>query len=344
MSWFSLIQAEKSVIHSHQFFNSTLTGNFIGEYAVKYILSNTLSYLSLRENASRYFSKKLCISLHSIGNDVTEKLLGRIIQGKTFRDIFPELFTHCHCKAQNPAFKAGNGQHLNKEMEAPEGGMTHLINHIFDQFLANDGNAFNSWIHAFEKGEEALELIAQKALIATLKPFCKKAIKASFKALVKTGIENTIDGACSSGISIIVISAIYRLALGMLCSAADFCRETPMSRTINFMQNYLPSPYKTLSVLSAIHLAEMGHVFWKTRHMNLKNTDLNKEQVKAFIIGIVKEPIKHALKDKELYKIMNLTFSEEKIENFIILLIKEMIDNHWDQLHQIRFLNMPLVT
>ena len=344
MSWFSLIQAEKSVIHSQQFFNSTLTGQFIGDYAVKHILKKSQSYLHIRKTISQFFSKQLYSPLDSTNAEISEKILTRIIQGKTFPEIFPELFPRCHSKALDPKFPKACKSPPENDIQAPEGKMTQLINHIFDQFLANDGNAFNSWIHAFEKGEEALELIAQKALIASLKPFCKKAIKASFKVLVKTGIENAIDGACSSGISILVISAIYRVALGALCSAADFCRETPMSKTLNFIQNYLPSPYKTLSVLTGIHVAEMGHVFWKTKNLHLTNTDLNKKQFKLTIIDLVKEPIRHALKEKEIYKIMNLTFSAEKIENFIVLLINEIIDNHWDQLHQIRFLNLPLVT
>lgn len=348
MSWFSLIQAEKSVIHSQQFFNSTLTGQFIGDYAVKHILKSSQTYLNVREAISQFFSKKLYSPLDKLNDEISEKLLTRIIQGKTFPQIFPELFTRCQCKALDPKLHENctpSDEHEHKhEGSAPEGKITHLVNHIFDQFLANDGNAFNSWINAFEKGEEALGLIAQKALISSLKPFCKKAIKASFKVLVKTGIENAIDGACSSGISIVTLSAIYRLALSALGCAADYCHDTPVSKIIAFMEDYLPSPYKTLSVLTAIHVAEMGLLYWKTRGLRLTHTDLNKKQFKAIVLDHVKEPIHHALKNKELYKIMHLTFSAEKIENFVALLLNEIIDNHWDQLHQIRFLNLPLVT
>ncbi len=343
MSWFSLIQAESSVLHSQHFCSSILTGKFIGEYAVNHILKKCKAYVRIRETVAQFFSNKLSPKIESISPEVTQKLLERVIQGKKFPELFPDLFTHCHNKSADPKFKESTSIALEK-VESSKSTMTQLIDHIFDNFLVKDGSAFKSWIDAIEKGEEALKLIAQKALIYSLKPFCNKAIKAGMKVLVKKSVENTIDKACATGISLISVAAIYRLAMGVLSTAAHIYRGTTVITSIHFMQTYLPSPYKLASLLTAVHLTEMGYIFWKSRNMHLKNTELNKEQVKELVIGLVKEPIKKSLQEKTIYKIMNLTFSEEKIENFIILLIKEMIDYHWDKLHQIRILNLPLVT
>lgn len=347
MSWFSLIQAEQSVLDSQQFFKNLLTGEFFGEYAVEKILKKKQSYQKVRSAVSNFFSCKLCKPLDSISTEVTQKLLERVVMGEKLPELFPELFDRFHGIAHAIQFKESI-QSLTSSQDSEEekdtSNMHQLVHHIFDQFLASDALAYKQWIEAMESGDDALKIFVKKAVFASLFPVCKKTIHSSFQILIKSGIENAVDNAFKTGISIITITSIYSLTKDLFDCTTNLCDDTPLNHTFEFMQSHMPSGTKTLWALTAIHIAEMVKVFWKARRLKLVNTDLNKDQVKALVNNMTKEPIKNALHETEIFKALNMTFKTEKIDAFVRILIDETIDYYWEDIHKIRFLNMPLVT
>lgn len=275
MSWFSLVQAEKTVVDSHHFFKSFLTGQFIGHYAVDSILNKSQTYVKTKEAVASFFSNRLSPPFDPLSAELSEKLLERLLKKKKFYVLFPNL--------------------------------------------------------------------SQKIIANDLQPLCQKAIKKGFKVLLQKGVESGIDAALERSISIAVIAGVYQLGIGLL-GMAHVSKNSPVGRSIEFMQTYLPKPATTLASLTAIHAAEMILIFWKTQCLELKNTDLNKKQVKQLIQDYTQEPIKNSLKDKLIYRAAYQTIGEENINAFIALIISEIINSQWENMHNIRFLNLPLVT
>lgn len=273
MSWFSVMRKGKGVLDSHSFFDSALTGQFIGRYAVSYLLNNNPTYVKTRERAAFYFSLKCYPQLHPISVAITEKLLDKIKRN-------------------------------------------HQSSRLFTK-------------------------IAKNALTTALEPFCKKVIKKGMKIFVRKQIENLIDALCEKGISLIAIASIYQIAIAAL--SAPFFDENPyLKPTTEWIHQYVPSPATLLSTLTAAHLAEMVRVIWNTR--NLKH-ETDKAEVKNLVVDQIIHPIKETLENKRLYKILRLALNEEKIDALISYLIHELIDQYyWENMHQVRFLHLPLVS
>lgn len=325
MSWFSLIQAESSVYRSQHFIRSVLTGQIIGEYAVDHLLKRNSTYLRVREVISLYFLKKLSPVFQPISTQLSEKILKRVVGDKDFCHLFPEIFPHPQSEV----------------LSAPDSrdGLITFFSGIFERFM-DDGNAFNSWIQAYSKGEEAVDLLAEKALILLFRPFCQKAVKVTFKVITKNIIENAIDSGCRKGITMIGLAVLYRLALGVIHSAAKGGTGSTARHTFIFLKNYLPHPTHALSAVTAFHVANMVKILYNNIYSNESH---DKENIKALFSNQIKNSIFNALKEKKAYKTLNQTFTEERIQHFIDLLINEIIENHWKELSQMRVLNLPLV-
>lgn len=344
MSWFSLIKAEQTVLESQNFFQSALTGEFIGQFTVEQVMKKNNSYMLLRGIVSNFFSNSLSKPLESISEEVSENLLNRIVNEKNFPQFFPALLQRIQYASQHLHPKKPASTPLIFEKQLDTCRIYEMVHKLFDRRLKADHTFFNQWSQVIEESEEAIAEFVKISLINYLKPFGKRAIKASFTSLIKTGIENTYDNCWKKGISVFSITTIYRLAMSIFHQTATACENTFLERPLKASQEYFPSPSTLLTLLSGIHVVEMINIFWKVEHLHLKNTDLNKEEVKAFAIAMTKEPISNALKQTELYKDLIHAFTSEKIETFIVALIEEVVDHYWDHLHNMRFLNLPLVT
>lgn len=342
MSWFSLIRAEKSVLDSQEFFQAALTGEFIGEYAVEGIFKKKPAYLRIREAVALFFSDRLSAPLDPLCAKVSQRLLERIVQGKKFPQLFPELFSRFHnISPQVHANQIFTPPIENKKLPSIS-NLQWLVHHVFDDFLKKEKEALNHWFKVLNDKEKEIESLVRKAIISSLMPASKKAVKAGFHTLIKAGTGNMFDSAWKTGISIAGAGVLYKLALAVFNLTEHASKDSLLHRSFSWLNTHLPSASKALWILTAVHAASMVRIFWKTRHLKIKNTDLNKDQVKAVAVKVAKSPIINALKGTEIYK--SLALNEEKIDAFVTLLIHETIDHYWTELHEIRYLNLPLVT
>lgn len=186
--------------------------------------------------------------------------------------------------------------------------------------------------------------IAKRAIALTLEPFYKSVVKKSVRIFVQKRIEDSFDAVCEKGINLATIAAIYHIAVSALkCPVLN--KHGHLKYTIDYASQYLPSPAYLLSALTAFHVAAMVHVIWKTGYINRENTSSNKEEVKKLIIDHTKHPVKATLEEKRTFRALRYALSEKKIDSLISFLINELIDHcHWENLHQIRILNIPLVS
>lgn len=274
MSWFSLLQSEKSVLDSQSFFESTLNGGFIGKYVVNHWLNNNQSYVKIKETVSAFFCERLRSQINPISKKIGDRLLIKIIQGKN-----------------SPRF---------------------------------------------------LPRIAKKAMINTLEPFCKEVVKNGIKIFIQKEIEETFDTLIEKKLSIAIITSTYSVAT--IALTAPLFKNSPLNHSMTFAQNYLPAPSTVLAAFTALHVAQMIGIIWKTQFSKFKDVESNKEEVKRLLIEQTKDPIKLALQEKRSYKALRFVFNEERIDTFVAFLIDELIDHYyWKDMQKIQFLKIPLV-
>jgi hypothetical protein len=182
--------------------------------------------------------------------------------------------------------------------------------------------------------------ITKTVIIFSLEPFCKKVVKNGLRIFVQKQIEKNFDSIWGKGISLAAITGLYHIALSALkCPVLN--RNSLLQHSIDSVTPYLPSPTTLMSVLTAFHVAKMIHIFWKT---DFDEEDSDKEEVKQLIVEQTKQPIKAALEEKPTYKVLHHFLKEEKMDALISFLVKELIDHcYWENLHQTRIFNIPLV-
>lgn len=83
MSWFSLIKEENNVLNSQSFFDSALTGQFIGKYAVDQLCSQSETYNKVKETVGSFFIHQIFSEIESISHQISEKLVNRIKTDKS---------------------------------------------------------------------------------------------------------------------------------------------------------------------------------------------------------------------------------------------------------------------
>jgi hypothetical protein len=274
MSWFSLLQSEKSVFDSQSFFESTLSGGFIGKYVVNRWLNNNQIYVKIKETAAAFFFERLRSRIDPISKKISNRILIKIIHGKNSPRLFPG--------------------------------------------------------------------IAKKALINALEPFCKEVVKNGIKIFIQKEIEETFDTLMEKKLSIAIITSAYSVAT--IALTAPLFKNSPLSHSIIFAQNYLPAPSMILTAFTTLHVAQMIRIIWKTQLSKFKDIESNKDEVKRLLIDQTRDPIKLALQEKRSYKALRFVFNEERIDAFIAFLIDELIDHYyWKDLQKIQFLKIPLV-
>lgn len=344
MSWFSLIQAERTVLESQEFFNDVITGELFGKYAVDNILKNKQIYFRIRSAVSSFFANQLYCPVERFSSEISEMLLKRAMILESLPKIFPELFNRFHDIAHESLLKGIPFSSVDDQLPETIKGLQDLVHKIFDEYLAKHPHAYKLWVQAIKNGDEDLEKFIKNAMVASLLPVCKKAVTIAFKTFIKTGVESVIDNSWKTGISIISIAAIYSFSMKIFDFIGDISDDSTLNHTFAFMQNRLPSPPMALLALTAVHTSEMIKIFWKTKHLKLKGTDLNKQEIENLAIKIARNPVKQALSETEVFKALTLTFNTEKINTFVDLFIREALDYYWKDLNKIKFLNIPLVT
>lgn len=121
MSWFSLIQAERNVLDSQSFFDSVLTGQFIGKYAVDCFFNQTQTYVKIKRTVALFFSNHCFPEMHPISAKISEKLMERIKQEKSSSKLFPQIVKSAMANALEPfcrkVVKKGMNIFVQKQIE-----------------------------------------------------------------------------------------------------------------------------------------------------------------------------------------------------------------------------------
>jgi len=346
MSWYDIIRDESPVILSLNAANNFFKFQVIGDYVVDQKLKHNSIYLVSRKALSNYFVDKFCPIFNPRSDGLSKKILESVIFGKDVSELFPEVFSGI----QNLAKKT-LGMHtpltIPTTIPIAEQSLLEKIDLFLDNFstqISNGESAFVLLADSLLKGEEHIENLAKQQLIISLEPLCAKALKAAFKSLVKIGIEKAYDKLWKKIFSVAGATIIYKVALRVFAGLGSLSDESGFKWTFELIHNTLPSPSNTLTILTTLHVAKMANIFWVTTRFKPKRSDLNKAEIKALLIKLTKEPIKRALEKKNAHKLFWGTFSEKRMDIFIGLLLSAIVELYWDDLHEIYFLNIPLVT
>ncbi|MBA3817225.1 MAG: hypothetical protein H0X29_12060, partial [Parachlamydiaceae bacterium] len=148
--------------------------------------------------------------------------------------------------------------------------------------------------------------------------------------------------------TLVSLPIIYGLVLAGLEKTAQYYSGNPVALHLTYgadLAGDTISPSSLLWLMTASNAVDVGYIFWKTmRPKHSLSNDFDKEEVKNLAFNISKESISKKIQENSFIMWSGTMETPEEIEALTKGLISEAIDFYWNDLTNIKFLGLPLVS
>lgn len=337
MSWFNLGVEGKKVFDQHHSFASLITGNYVSKILYKNFIKDLPLNIKLRDLAKEQLSPTVISQFMPSSADAAEEILKVSLKKEKFYYLSSRLKHHFR---QDPkrhlifiARRSVNligfvGRKIVKSIKKRGCGKqkgdsaTTPVSHEIKKHL--------------KKGEVS-DAIHQMVLM-NLRPICEETVQKTIDSMANKSIERVYDFSVKKALSIVVVPAVYSLALAVsetVCSAnllpcADF--------------SYLPQATTLLALSAAGNALQMAGVLWNEITKESDTIDADKERAKELAIKLTRESVSKKIRENELLSAIEANKTSEDVDALVSLLVFEMVDFYWKDLHHKKILGLPLVS
>lgn len=344
MSWFSVGMHGKNAWQFHGSMGRIISGEFISDFVYRHAIHHNPINSYVRSVSTNYFRNLALPKVLPASKDIAQRVITRTLT--------PEKMIFVKQRLLEKYTQSSIKQLALVGKEVAKLGFRNLTSRFFGANLnggvkkgedlqlvpfEHDSQAYNAKAIKFLKRgsfSDATLIFAESMLL----PVCDQAVQKALAGMTKAAVESAYDLTLKKTCSLVVMPLMYSVFF-LAMETLNTNYEMPIIEH----QEYLPTPFTILSLVTAANALHLGKCIWDESKKHQGTVDLDKEEVKKLAFEKARKEMSQKLKENNLLTSLEMNKTQEDVDNLVKVFISELVDFYWKDLHETKVLGLSLV-